>query len=181
MGLVRMIQFSFCALMLCAMSGPRCSADDWNKETMVTISHSLEIPRQVLSPGTSIFKIQGDTTYRQLVQVWIGDKHRLLATVDTIPVTRDEVTSDTVFLSYECPGDSPPALRAWFYPGKRTGFEFVYPRSEFRTSPSQWLLIADRLVSGTRAMRAHGVHAGSLIASIPPLRTPASSSYPFSQ
>jgi hypothetical protein len=133
MRLIRMIQFSFCALMLCAISGPRSSADDWNKETMITISHSLEIPRQVLSPGTYILKIQGDTTYRQLVQVWSGDKGRLLATVDTIPVTRDEVTSDTVFLLYERPIDSPPALRAWFYPGERTGFEFVYPRSEFRT------------------------------------------------
>jgi hypothetical protein len=27
------------------------------------------------------------------------------------------------------PGDSPEALRAWFYPGNTVGQEFVYPRS----------------------------------------------------
>jgi hypothetical protein len=37
-------------------------------------------------------------------------------------------TGETVMKFGERPGDSPEALRAWFYPGDNFGQEFVYPK-----------------------------------------------------
>src|SRR4029077_17402605 len=41
---------------------------------------------------------------------------------------RLQPTGDTVMKFSERPGDSPEALRAWFYPGDNFGQEFVYPK-----------------------------------------------------
>jgi hypothetical protein len=37
-------------------------------------------------------------------------------------------TSDNVLKFTERPGNSPDALKAWFYPGESSGQEFVYPK-----------------------------------------------------
>ncbi|MGA8224726.1 MAG: hypothetical protein WB780_23990 [Candidatus Acidiferrales bacterium] len=133
MKLVRMLQISLVAGLLCVGFNSRASADEWNKETTVTISETLEIPGHVLPPGTYVFKLAEHPSYRHIVQVWTGDKTHLIATVFAVPVYRDEVSDDAYFQLDERPGDSPQAIRAWFYPGEHFGNEFSYPRSEFRT------------------------------------------------
>jgi hypothetical protein len=133
MKVVRTLQFFFVAALLCMAFTPRANADDWNKETKITTSETLEIPGHVLPPGTYIFKLAENGSYRHIVQVWTGDKTFLIATVFTVPVYRDDVTDEPVFELNERPGNSPEAIRAWYYPGEHTGSEFTYPRSEFRS------------------------------------------------
>jgi hypothetical protein len=130
--IARTLQISFFAAVMCAALSPRASADEWNKKTIVTISDSLEVPGQILPSGTYVFKLADNPSYRHIVQIWTEDETHLITTFFAIPIYRDEVSDDTYFQLDERPGDSPMAIRAWFYPGEHYGNEFPYPRSEFR-------------------------------------------------
>lgn len=67
-------------------------------------------------------------SYRHIVQIWNEDGTQLITTILAIPNYRLEPTEETVIKFHERPGDSPEALRAWFYPGDNFGQEFVYPK-----------------------------------------------------
>ncbi len=103
-------------------------ADQWNKETILTFSQPVEIPGKVLPAGTYVFKLLDSYSWRHIVQVLNADKTEVLATILAIPNYRLEPTGETVINFRERPGDSPEALRAWFYPGDNFGQEFVYPK-----------------------------------------------------
>jgi hypothetical protein len=131
MKILRTLQICFVVALLCAALSPRASADEWNKETLLTTNNSLEVPGYILDPGTYVFKLADNPAYRHIVQIWTGDKSQLIATIIAIPAYRDEVTDEPVFRLDERPGDSPMAIRSWFYPGEHYGNEFTYPRSKY--------------------------------------------------
>jgi hypothetical protein len=104
-------------------------ADQWDKKTILTFSQPIEIPGKVLPAGTYIFKLVDSQTYRHIVQVWNEDGTQLITTILAIPNYQLEAKGETVIKFGERSGDSPEALRAWFYPGDNFGQEFVYPKS----------------------------------------------------
>jgi hypothetical protein len=104
-------------------------ADQWNKKTILTFSQPIEIPGKVLPAGTYIFKLLDSNSWRHIVQIWNEDGTELITTILAIPNYRLEPTGETVIKFHERPGDSPEALRAWFYPGDLFGQEFVYPKT----------------------------------------------------
>jgi hypothetical protein len=105
---------------------PGARADQWDKKTVVTFSDTVEIPGQVLPAGTYVFKLANLASERHIVQVWNADENQLLATILTIPNTRLEAPDQSIFQLEERPGDSPMALKVWFYPGNNEGEEFLY-------------------------------------------------------
>jgi hypothetical protein len=127
MRIVRAIQISMCAAVLCATFVLATRADTWDKKTIVTFSDSVEIPGQVLPAGTYVFKLADSRSERHIVQIWNGDETQVLATILAIPNYRLDTPDRTIFEFDERPGDSPMALHSWFYPGENTGQEFVYP------------------------------------------------------
>jgi len=127
MRIVRAIQISVCAAVLCATIVAAAKADTWDKKTIVTFSDSAEIPGQVLPAGTYVFKLANSVSDRHIVQIWNGDETQILATILAIPNYRLDVPDRTIFEFDERPGDSPMALHSWFYPGDNSGQEFVYP------------------------------------------------------
>jgi hypothetical protein len=52
------------------------------------------------------------------------------ATILAIPNYRLKATDKTVITFRERPAGQPEALRAWFYPGRNWGEEFVYPKAK---------------------------------------------------
>jgi hypothetical protein len=128
MRMLRAVQLSLCAVLLCATLGPGVRADSWNKKTIVTFSDSVEIPGQVLPAGTYMFKLAESPSNRHIVQIWTGDESQILATIMAIPNYRPDPPDQTIFAFDERPGNSPMALHSWFYPGDNTGQEFVYPQ-----------------------------------------------------
>ena len=69
---------------------------------------------------------------RSLVQILNADQTRVYATVETVLIDRQQPTAHTeVTLAHTGPGNL-PALTEWFYPGRQTGFEFIYPSREER-------------------------------------------------
>ncbi len=105
---------------------PPARADDWNKETKITFSQPVDVAGHVLVAGTYLFKI-ADGNDRHIVQIFSADGKTVIATVMTIPDYRLKATNETVVRFREVPAGSPEAVRAWFYPGRTAGEEFVYP------------------------------------------------------
>jgi hypothetical protein len=128
MRIVRAIQISMCAAVLCAAIVTAARADNWDKKTIVTFSDAVEIPGQVLPAGTYVFKLANSVSDRHIVQIWNGDETQILATILAVPINRLDPPDETIFEFDERPADSPMALHSWFYPGDNTGQEFVYPR-----------------------------------------------------
>ena len=124
------------ALLLGAAFAPGARADQWDKKTIITFSDAVEIPGQILPTGTYVFKLANTISDRHIVQIWNEDENQLLATLMTIPNTRFEPPDRTIFQFDERPGNSPMAVKVWFYPGNTTGEEFVYSRSSYSQSNS---------------------------------------------
>ena len=120
-----------CTVLFCATLAPGARADQWDKKTMVTFGDAVEIPGQVLPAGTYVFKLADTLADRHIVQIWNADETQIFATIRTIPNTRFEPPDQTSFEFDERSGDSPMALKAWFYPGDSTGQEFIYSRHSY--------------------------------------------------
>jgi len=118
-----------------AILTPNAKADDWNRETVITFSAPVEIPGvhlkgwAVLPAGTYVFKILDSQSDRHIVQIFSKDKLTVYATILAIPNYRLQATDKTVMTFRERPAGQPEALRAWFYPGRNWGEEFVYPKA----------------------------------------------------
>lgn len=112
------------------------TADEWNRKTTVTFSAPVEIPGVhlagwgVLPAGTYVFKILDSQSDRHIVQIFSQDEKTVYATILAIPNQRLQSTDKTVMTFRERASGEPEALRAWFYPGRTSGEEFVYPKSK---------------------------------------------------
>jgi hypothetical protein len=126
--------FSLTLLGVAVSTGAR--ADEWNRKTVMTFSGPVEIPGVhlkgwgVLPAGTYVFKILDSQADRHIVQIFNKDETVVYATILAIPNYRLNATGKTVVTFSERPAGEPEALRAWFYPGRNWGEEFVYPRAK---------------------------------------------------
>lgn len=125
-----------CIVLLGVMLNPVAKADEWNKKTIVKLSGPVEIPGVhlvgwgVLPAGTYVFKLLDSSSNRHIVQIFSEDERTVYATILAIPNYRLQATDKTVITFAERPAGQPEALRAWFYPGRNWGEEFVYPKSQ---------------------------------------------------
>jgi hypothetical protein len=114
---------------------PTVKADEWNNKTVITFSGPVEIPGVhmkgfgVLPAGTYVFKLLDSQSDRHIVQIFSQDEKTVYATILAIPNYRLKSTDKTVMTFRERPAGEPEALRAWFYPGKNWGDEFVYHKA----------------------------------------------------
>ena len=122
-----------------AVFAPSASADERNRKTVVTFSAPVEIPAVhlkgwgVLPAGTYVFKILDSLSDRHIVQIFNQDETTIYATILAIPNYRLKATDKTVMTFRERAAGEPEALRAWFYPGRNWGEEFVYPKEKAMT------------------------------------------------
>ena len=125
-----------CMAVMGAVLAPGARADDWNRKTTITFSGPVEIPGVhltgwgVLPAGTYVFKILDSQSDRHIVQIFNQDETMIYATILAIPNYRLKATDKTVITFTERPAGEPEALRAWFYPGRNWGEEFVYPKAK---------------------------------------------------
>jgi hypothetical protein len=123
----RFVLWSLFVALVAFMVAPKVRADGWNKETVVTFSHPIEVPGEVLPAGTYVFKLLSNEGHRRIVQIFSEDQTKLLATVMAIPDYRLVATEKPVISFEERPSGSPEAVGSWFYPGDNHGVRFVYP------------------------------------------------------
>jgi hypothetical protein len=98
----------------------------------VTFNAPVEVPgvgAQTLPAGTYVFKILDSSSDRHIVQIFNQAGDHVFATILAIPNYRLRATDKTVMTFRERAEGQPEAIRAWFYPGREWGEEFVYPKS----------------------------------------------------
>jgi hypothetical protein len=126
----------FCLALMGVVFSPMANASEWNRKTTMTFSGPVEIPGVhlkgwgVLPAGTYVFKIMDSDSDRHIVQIFNADETQIYATILAIPNYRLRATDKTVVTFRERPAGEPEALRAWFYPGRNWGEEFVYPKAK---------------------------------------------------
>jgi hypothetical protein len=118
----------FAGLALLAGMAPRALADAWDQRTIFTFSGPVEIPGQVLTAGTYVFKLADSSSNRNIVQVFSKNEKHLYGTFLAVPDARLKPSGKPIITFDETPAGSPEAVRAWFYPGENYGHQFVYPK-----------------------------------------------------
>jgi hypothetical protein len=109
---------------------PHAKADVWDQKTVFTFSGPVEVPGQVLRPGTYVFKLVDSQSDRSTVQVFNKNENHLYGTFLTIPNYRLQPAGKPIITFEERAAGAPEAVRAWFYPGENYGHEFVYPKAK---------------------------------------------------
>jgi hypothetical protein len=103
-------------------------ADQWDQRTVFTFSGPVEVPGQVLLPGTYVFKLADSASDRNIVQVFNKDETHLFGTFLAIPDYHVKPADKPIITFEERAAGSPEAVRTWFYPGENYGHDFVYPK-----------------------------------------------------
>jgi hypothetical protein len=103
-------------------------ADEWDKKTIFTLNAPVEVPGQVLTPGSYVFKLLNTQANRNIVQVFDKDQRRLIGTFLTIPDYRMKPPDKPLITFEERAAGAPEAIKSWFYPGDNYGNQFVYPK-----------------------------------------------------
>ena len=114
-----------------AFTIPVVHADEMDQATKLTFSQSVQIPGRVLPAGTYWF-IRADTSSGQpnIIRIFNSDRSTLYATVFTISTLRAARTDKTALTFVQSDSSQPKAILTWYYPGRETGHEFVYPKQE---------------------------------------------------
>jgi hypothetical protein len=127
----RVVATIFCLSLVALTFLPSAKADEWNRKTTVTFNEPVEVPgvgAQVLPAGTYVFKILDSSADRHIVQIFNESMDHVYTTILAIPNYRLKATDKTVMTFAERAEGQPEAIRAWFYPGRQWGEEFVYPK-----------------------------------------------------
>jgi hypothetical protein len=106
-------------------------ADEGNKRTELQFSAPVEIPGRVLTPGKYVFELADSQSDRNIVQVFAEDSNgheSLVSTIPAIPAYRSNIPGKSIVQFEERPSGTPVAIHSWFYPGDKTGWQFVYPK-----------------------------------------------------
>src|ERR1700685_2510651 len=106
----------------------RAAADDFDQKTVFTFSGPVEIPGQVLSAGTYVFKLADSSSDRNIVQVFNRDETHLYGTFLAIPDYRIKPAGETIITFEERPAGSPEAVKACVYPGENYCRGVLYPK-----------------------------------------------------
>lgn len=133
MKLVKGIGTGLCFIVLSLLVAPIAKANELDRKTVVKFSEPVEVPgvgAQVLPAGTYIFRVLDSPSDRHIVQILSEDGTHVFTTILAIPNFRLKATDKTVITFSERPAGEPEALKAWFYPGREWGDQFVYERSK---------------------------------------------------
>jgi hypothetical protein len=128
---MRLMKALYCAAALTAFVAPGARADEWNKLTYLTFSGPIQLPGVDNVPaGTYTFRLADAGSSRRVVQVLDKNTGKVFAMFLTMSDHRLTPSEKPVVMFNESPAGSPPAVRAWFYPGETDGYEFVYPKDQ---------------------------------------------------
>src|SRR5439155_6806100 len=123
---LRIAAFVFTSMLVVML--PLARASEWDQKTVFTFNQPVELPGQVLTAGTYVFKLADSSSDRNIVQVYNKDETHLYGTFLAIPDQRLQPADKAIITFEERAGDSPEAVKAWFYPGDDYGHQFVYPK-----------------------------------------------------
>ena len=118
------------AAILAACLAPAAHADEWTKLTYFTFSAPVEMPGMVLPAGSYKFELADPDATRRVVRISEKEGGKVYGIFLSIPDQKLEASDKPIVMFREAPAGAPEAVKAWFYPGETTGYEFVYPHDQ---------------------------------------------------
>ncbi len=117
---------------LAVLAPGMASAQPADKRTFFTFSGKVEMPGVALPAGKYEFRIINPDTSRNVIQVRSGDGKKNFGLFATHSAQRVTAADEAEVRFLEAGAGAPPAIKTWWYPGERTGYEFVYPKAQAR-------------------------------------------------
>ena len=119
------------AVFVCLMAAA-VSAQPLDKRTLFTFSAPVTLPGVTLPAGQYLFRLADPNSSSKVVQVLNADGTKPYGLFFTIPAERLEPASSPEVRFMETASGTPAAIRTWWYPGERSGYEFIFPREQAR-------------------------------------------------
>ena len=129
MTALKSIALIFCLALATIAFVPDARAGQWSERTELQFNDPVEIPGTVLPAGTYWFVLSSDQSNRNIVQIFDAKQNKVFATLMTTPTRRWRTTGKTEIVLVTR-HNSPDAVWKWYYPGLRTGHEFLYKGHE---------------------------------------------------
>jgi LPXTG-motif cell wall-anchored protein len=131
--MLRHVVFLACsvALLACVMETPS-TAQTLDKRTLFTFSGPVSMPGVTLPAGKYLFRLANPDTGRSVVQVLNADGTTPYGMFFAMRAERFEPASTPEVRFMETAAGMPAAIKTWWYPGERSGYEFVYPKEQAR-------------------------------------------------
>jgi hypothetical protein len=126
------IRLASASAMLAAVASAAALAQPADKRTYFTFSGPVALPGVELPAGKYLFRLGDPTSSRRIVQVMSADGRKPIGLLFSIPAERRDVANQPEIRFIETPRGAPAAIRTWWYPGERTGYEFIYPKEQAR-------------------------------------------------
>jgi hypothetical protein len=115
-------------------SAPAAAQTPLNKPVYFTFSNPVSLPSVTLPAGRYLFQLASSQVQRNIIMVYSGDGAMYYGTFMTIPdqyATFGGTPPNSPEIRFmEAASGSPTPVRSYYYPGERTGYEFVYPRQQ---------------------------------------------------
>jgi hypothetical protein len=119
------------AVFVCLMAAP-VSAQPLDKRTLFTFSGPVTLPGVTLPAGQYLFRLADPNSSSKVVQVLNADGTKPYGLFFTISAERLEPASSPEVRFMETASGTPAAIRTWWYPGERGGYEFIFPKEQAR-------------------------------------------------
>ncbi len=108
------------------------AAQPADKRTLFTFSGPVAIPGKTLPAGQYIFRLADPLSSAKVVQVLSADGKTPYGQFFSYSAERPEPAATPEVRFMETAKGMPAAIKTWWYPGERIGYEFVYPKDQAR-------------------------------------------------
>jgi len=115
-----------------ALTAGAALAETVDKRTVFTFNRPIALPGVTLPAGDYLFRLVDTTTSRKVIQVLSGDGKTPYAMLHSIPEIRRDASGNPEVRFMETAKGHPNAVKTWWYPNERTGYEFIYPKDQAR-------------------------------------------------
>ncbi|MGE3277929.1 MAG: hypothetical protein AB7O67_22670 [Vicinamibacterales bacterium] len=118
------------ALLLGLGAAAQAGQIQWADAVILHFDEPVKVPGKTLQPGTYRFELVRDMGSRHTVRITTDDNQDLVATTQAIPTKRLDANGEIVMRFSPTDRSTPPAIKAYYYPGSVYGHEFLYNDKE---------------------------------------------------
>src|SRR5688572_23795155 len=131
--MLRHVVILACAVVLlaCVIATPS-NAQTLDKRTLFTFSGPVSMPGVTLPAGKYLFRLANPDSGRNVVQVLNAEGTKPYGMFFAMRAERFDPASTPEVRFMETAAGTPAAIKTWWYPGERTGYEFIYPKEQAR-------------------------------------------------
>jgi hypothetical protein len=122
--------FILVLVLVSTLAVPAARADELDQASKITFNQPVQIPGHVLPAGTYWFVLADVASSQNVVHIFNSDRSVIYTTILTIASERPGPTEKAAMTLSDGGTMRPETIVSWFYPGRTTGHQFVYSRSE---------------------------------------------------